>query len=285
MIKRGDKKLRWVHALGSLYTSPEGTAHFSGTMADITEQKLNEQRRSDFISMVSHELRSPLTAIGLHIYILEKKAKSNNDSMVLDTVAKINKQVKRMEALINGFLEVAQLGEEKIRLDRTQFDMADLVRITEEESLATIISHQVTFQPVEFTPVEADKDKIEQVLTNLINNSVKYSPKNTNINVSCVTKESMACVCVLDQGMGIPTKDQPSIFDRFYRVESEGMKNKKGFRICLYICKEIIERHNGQIGVESIRPRKRVLVYFACFKSLIFTLATIILAIKISNLI
>lgn len=241
-----DKKLRWVHALGSLYTSLEGTAHFSGTMADITEQKLNEQRRSDFISMVSHELRSPLTAIGLHIYILEKKAKNNNDSMVADTAAKINKQVKRMEALINGFLEVAQLGEEKIRLNRTLFDMADLVRITEEESLATITSHQVIFQPVQFTQVKADKDKIEQVLINLINNSVKYSPKNTNINVSCITKENMVHVCVSDQGMGIPTKDQSFIFDRFYRVESEEMKNKKGFGIGLYICKEIIERHNGQ---------------------------------------
>ncbi|WP_294297508.1 ATP-binding protein [uncultured Chryseobacterium sp.] len=249
-----DKKLRWVHATGKLYANinnPE-VSHFSGTMADITERKLDEQRRSDFIGMVSHELRNPLTAIGAYIHLLGKKAQKNNDQMVSDTVIKLSRQVKRMEALINGFLEVARLGEGKIRLNRLEFDMADLVRIAEEESLATITSHQVVFAPVEFTPVEADKDKIEQVLVNFINNAVKYSPEGSTINVACVTKNNMAYVSVTDKGMGIPEKDQPFIFDRFYRVESEDMKNKKGFGIGLYICKEIIERHNGQIGLESI---------------------------------
>lgn len=249
-----DKKLRWVHATGHLYTDPRNSdaSHFSGTLADITERKLDELRRSDFIGMVSHELRNPLTAIKAYAYMLKRTAHKNNDEMLADSMAKVDNQIKRMEALINGFLDVARLGEGKIRLNRTRFDMAHLVRIAEEESLATITSHQVVFAPVEFTPVEADQDKIEQVLINFINNAVKYSPNDTVINVACVTREAMAYVYVNDCGMGIPEKDQPFIFDRFYRVESEAMKNKKGFGIGLYICKEIIERHHGQIGVESM---------------------------------
>ncbi|KAA0129319.1 PAS domain S-box protein [Chryseobacterium sp. SN22] len=248
-----DKKLRWVCATGHLYTRAENplVSHFSGTMADITERKLDEQRRSDFIGMVSHELKNPLTAIGGYTYLLLKRAQKNNDEMVSEAAVKLNRQIKRMEALINGFLDVARLGEGKIQLNRSAFDMAGLVRIAEEESLATITSHKVVFAPVDFTPVEADKDKIEQVLVNFINNAVKYSPEGSTINVSCVTKEGRARVCVTDEGMGIPVKDQPFVFDRFYRVESEGMKNKKGFGIGLYICKEIVARHHGEIGVES----------------------------------
>ncbi|WP_294246786.1 ATP-binding protein [uncultured Chryseobacterium sp.] len=248
-----DKILRWVCATGHLYTDPENPeiSHFSGTVSDITERRLDEQRRSDFIGMVSHELRNPLTAIKAYAYMLKRTAQKNNDETLAGNIAKVDNQVNRMEALINGFLDVARLGEGKIRLNRTRFDMAHLVRIAEEESLATVTSHQVVFAPVEFTPVEADQDKIEQVLLNFINNAVKYSPGGSVINVSCTTENGVAQVYVKDQGMGIPSKDQPFIFDRFYRVESEAMKNKKGFGIGLYICKEIIERHNGQIGVES----------------------------------
>lgn len=248
-----DKKLRWVYATGKVYPNsfnPE-ISYFSGTMTDITERKLDEQRRSDFIGMVSHELRNPLTAIRGYTYLLGKMADKDDNQMVSDMAAKLTNQIKRMEALINGFLEVARLGEGKIQLNKTRFDMADLVRIAEEESLATITSHQVIFAPVEYTPVEADKDKIEQVLINFINNAVKYSQNGTVINVACVVENNLAHVYVSDQGMGIPVKDQPYIFDRFYRVKSEEMQHKKGFGIGLYICKEIIERHYGQIGVKS----------------------------------
>jgi len=249
-----DKKVRWVNATVKNYTDPNNPniSYLSGTIADITERKMDEQRRSDFVGMVSHELRNPLTAIKAYVFVIKRAALKKDDLPLADKLSKVENQIKRMEGLINGFLDVARLEEGKIRLEKTHFDMADLVRITEEESLATITSHEVVFAPVEFTPVEADQDKIEQVLINLINNAVKYSPDKTKINVVCIIKNQRAHVSVNDEGMGIPLADQPYIFDRFYRVESEAMKNKKGFGIGLYICREIIERHDGQIGVESI---------------------------------
>jgi PAS domain S-box-containing protein len=248
-----DKQQRWVRATGRVYPSNEDgkSPFFSGTLLDITERKLDEQRKNDFIGMVSHELRSPLTSISGYIQMLNIKASKNNDETILDIAIKAKRQVQRMSALISGFLDVARMGEGKIKLNLHYFDMAALVKEAEEESLATVTSHRVEFKPVEFTPVEADHDKIVQVLTNFINNAVKYSPKDSTIQVTCVTENGTAYVSVTDEGMGIAPKDQPHVFDRFYRVESERMTTIKGFGIGLYICKEIIERHGGSIGVKS----------------------------------
>jgi len=248
-----DKQQRWVRATGKVYPANEdGKApFFSGTLLDITERKLDEQRKNDFIGMVSHELRSPLTSISGYIQMLNIKAAKNNDDTILDIASKAKRQVQRMLTLISGFLDVARMGEGKIKLNLEKFDMAALVKEAEEESLATVTSHQVVFKPVIFTPVEADQDKIVQVLTNFINNAVKYSPKDSTIQVACITQNGMAYVSVSDEGMGIAPKDQPHVFDRFYRVESERMNTVKGFGIGLYICKEIIARHGGTIGVES----------------------------------
>lgn len=248
-----DKKLRWLSATFYAYTDPENPhiSFFAGTTADITERKMEEQRRSDFIGMVSHELRTPLTAIKAYTNLLQRIAGKNDDKMLVTTMDKVDTQVKRMEAMINGFLDVARLGEGKIRLNIARFDMASLFKISEEDSLVTINSHKVIFAPIETTQVDADQDKIEQVLINFINNAVKYSPAGSTIEVSCITENGMAKISVKDQGMGIPIADQPFIFDRFFRVESDAMKDKNGFGIGLYICKEIIERHQGTIGVES----------------------------------
>ncbi|MFY1045981.1 ATP-binding protein [Chryseobacterium sp. GP-SGM7] len=248
-----DKKLRWLRATFQIYKDQKNLnfSYLSGTVADITEKKLDEQRRTDFVGMVSHELRNPLAAIKGYVYILNRSAHKNNDLLLAENMSKVDNQVKRMENLINGFLDVAHLGEGKIRLEKNSFDIARLFKRTEEEFLAAITSHRVIFAPLESVPIEADQDKIEQVLVNFINNAIKYSPTDTVIKVICHIKDGWLKVSVKDQGMGIPLKDQSFIFDRFYRVENEATKNKKGFGMGLYICKEIIERHNGQIGVES----------------------------------
>ncbi|WP_288376457.1 ATP-binding protein [uncultured Chryseobacterium sp.] len=248
-----DKKLRWVCATVQTYKNPGdlNISYLSGTVADITERKIDEQRRTDFVGMVSHELKNPLTAINLYLQLLSRSINKNNDPLLADKISKIDNQVKRMENLINGFLDVARLGEGKIRLEKSEFNIADLIKVNEEECLNMISSHRLVFEPAESALVKADRNKIEQVVINFINNAVKYSPHNTIINIRCFTKDGYVYITVKDQGMGIAIKDQPFIFDRFYRVENDAVKSKKGFGLGLYICKEIIERHNGQIGFES----------------------------------
>lgn len=243
---------RWVRAIGKTLFAPDGTPlRFIGSVLDITEQKRQDQRRIDFIGIVSHELRSPLTSMNGYLQMLELNAKKKDDQFTGNIAAKARRQSDRMAGMITGFLDVARVGEGKIQIQSVPFDIAELIKAAEEESLATITSHKVIYHPVEHIMVNADQDKIEQVLINFINNAVKYSAQGTTINVSAVKQDQHVRVCVKDEGMGIPAKDLPHVFDRFYRVDGEHLKTVKGFGIGLYLCREIIERHGGRLGVES----------------------------------
>jgi len=247
-----DKQQRWLRATGKLNPATNGrNSYLSGTIMDVTERKEDDQRKNDFISMVSHELKTPLASMIGYIQMLKSRAAKSEDNFAVGILDKANKQSKKMTALINGFLDMKRVETGKIPIDRQVFDMAELIKESEEESIAMISSHTVVFAPVERTIVEADRDKIGQVITNLISNSVKYSPAGSTINVACVNIDNMARVSVKDQGMGISKVNQSHLFDRFYRVESEEMGYVSGFGIGLYLCDEIIRRHHGKIWVES----------------------------------
>jgi PAS domain S-box-containing protein len=245
-------QLRWVRATGKLNPATNGRdSYFSGTIMDITEQKLDDQRKNDFIGMVSHELKTPLTSLSAYVQMLLAKAKNNEDSFTAGALDKAKTQVKKMTTMINGFLNVSRLESGKIHIDKQLFDMKDLVKEAEEEARATIGSHDIVFEPVEETLVTADRDKIGHVINNFISNAVKYSPVGSTINVACITVGKNAQISVKDQGIGIKPADIDKLFERYYRVENVSTKSISGFGIGLYLCSEIIERHSGSIWVES----------------------------------
>lgn len=248
-----DKKLRWVRATGRLYKSGNDneTAHFSGTIADITERKEDEQRKNDFIGMVSHELKTPLTSISGYTQLQLARASKNNDKHGQELAIKSKRQIDRMQALITGFLDVARITEGKIVLNKTGVDMAGLIKTVQEELLSIHNTHKLNFDFFEGVQVQADQDKIEQVLVNLINNAIKYSPQGTEIKIECNTKGNDAFIAVTDHGIGVNKIDKTNIFKRFYRVDNTQTTLISGFGIGLYICKEIVERHGGKIGVDS----------------------------------
>ncbi|GAB2696707.1 hypothetical protein GCM10027037_20830 [Mucilaginibacter koreensis] len=251
-IGADDGLIRHVRAIGQVFFDETGQPQrFIGTVMDITEEKRDEQRKNDFIGMVSHELKTPLTSMNGYIQMLLLKAKRNEDHSTAGILDKANKQISKMTIMINGFLNVSRLESGKIHMDLKVFDMAELVKEVEEESIATISTHKVVFAPVVKTLVHADRDKIGQVINNLISNAVKYSPPDSTIQVACVTKDGMAHVSVQDEGAGIAEEDREKLFERYYRVKTEHTKSIAGFGIGLYLCKEIIDRHKGQIGVRS----------------------------------
>jgi two-component system sensor histidine kinase VicK len=247
-----DGKLRWLRATGKLFPGQNDQAPiFSGTLADITDQKQTEQRKNDFISMVSHELKTPLTSTISYVQVSEKKAIDNGDKLIAGMLERAGKQLGKMTTLINGFLNVARLEGGQIPIERKRINMAALVKEVEESGVPGAASHRLIFDPVEETWVNIDKDKIEQVFNNFIGNAIKYSPPYTTIQIACVTIGNYAHISVKDEGMGIRLQDQEKLFERFYRVEKPDTGSIAGFGIGLYICKEIIERHDGQIGVDS----------------------------------
>jgi PAS domain S-box-containing protein len=218
---------------------------------DITEKKLDETRKSDFIGMVSHELKTPLTSLGAIIQVANTKLKNNEDAFLSGAMQKADRQVKRMSAMINGFLNISRLESGKIHIDKQDLDMEALIADTIEEANLTTSTHLIHFVRSAPVPVNADRDKIGSVISNFISNAVKYSPKGKHIEVSCNTKSNEVIVSVKDEGMGIKPDDLAKIFDRYYRVETNHTRHIAGFGIGLYLSSEIIERHGGRVWAES----------------------------------
>jgi PAS domain S-box-containing protein len=246
------KTPKWLRTSGIVQKDDFGkTIRILGTIQDITEQRLNDQRKSDFISMVSHELKTPLTSINGYVQILENKAQKENNTLSKSLLEKTNKQVNKMTSLINGFLNVSRLDSAKIHIDNTRFDIATLIEEVKDESIAAISSHNIVFGPVIETIVVADRDKIGQVLNNLITNAVKYSAAGSNIKVDCFKNGDWVTISVEDEGYGISEENLPKLFERYYRVGG-GPKGVSGFGIGLYLCYEIIKRHNGNIWANSV---------------------------------
>ncbi len=251
-LRFNDGKLIWLRSIGRIVQDENGEhSIFSGVVIDVTAQKHEEQRKNDFISMVSHELKTPLTSMGGYIQILLSKAEQTNNPFATNVLAKANNQVKKMNTLINGFLNVSRLDSGNIHMEKTSFDIADLLKEIEEETLDTVLSHRIFFEPVVKAFIYADRNKIAQVINNLISNAVKYGPIGTTVTIRVHTTENTVQVSVQDLGRGIKSEDQLKVFDRFYRVESDQIGMVSGFGIGLYLCAEIINLHHGRIWVES----------------------------------
>ncbi|MFD0941074.1 ATP-binding protein [Pedobacter boryungensis] len=247
-----DGKLRWLRAIGNLKADSSGAfSAFTGVVMDVTEQKTDELRKNDFIAMVSHELKTPLTSLKGYIQIVLRKLLTMGDDSAIGALEKAFAQTVKMTGMINGFLTVSRLESGKISIEPTEFDLALLIREAEQETHTTINTHKVIFDPVNSTIINADHDKIGQVVHNLISNAVKYAPSNSTIRISCTNDESTAYVAIADDGIGISAPDLSKIFDRFYRVQDSKMSTVSGFGIGLYLCKEIIDRHGGKIWAQS----------------------------------
>jgi PAS domain S-box-containing protein len=248
-----DGTYRWLLVDGSVRRYNDGSfAGYIGVAVDITDLKEDERRKNDFISMVSHELKTPLTSTLAYIQLSQKKAAENKDEFTQAMLERSEKQVRKMTGMINGFLDISRLESGKIQMDLQRFDMVQLMKEIEEDSIATITTHQVRFLPFGETPVVADYDKIGQVIHNIISNAVKYSARNSLIEVACSTADGWVQVSVRDEGIGIRQEDLPRLFERFYRVREIETRNISGFGIGLYLCAEIIKRHEGKIWAESL---------------------------------
>lgn len=247
-----DAKLRWVKANGKLYPEVAGKpAHFSGTKMDITARKLDEIRKNDFIAMVSHELKTPLTSAKAYIQMMLGKSKKTPGDFNTVALEKVHQQIEKMHTMIKGFLDVAKLQETQIQLNKQSFVLSDLVREAVEDIWWLTRTHEIKLGCLDDATVFADRDKIIQVVNNFLSNATKYSHRGTTIEVSCCLVEGKAVVSVKDEGFGIAPKDQERLFDRFFRVESVQTQHISGFGIGLYLCAEIIQCHNGSIWVES----------------------------------
>lgn len=247
-----DNQLRWVRAKGKVFFNDDDIpVRFIGSVLEITDQKENELLKNDFIGMVSHELKTPLTSLKAYIQMLNKRAIKDGDSFGTNALGKVEVQINKMSTMINGFLNVARLESAKIHLIKSEFNIDKLLREVIEENNLVQSTHQITLSACDEIVVFADREKISHVINNLISNAVKYSPRGKVVEIHCTLAEQNVKVSVSDEGMGISVTDQAKLFSRFYRVESQHTRHISGFGIGLYLSAEIIRSHDGEIWVES----------------------------------
>lgn len=218
---------------------------------NITERKQEERRKNDFVSIVSHELKTPLTSILLYSQVLMRRYNMKSDEVDFQISSKIETQTKKMVSMIHDFLSLARIEEGKLQIRKDNFLLSELFEEAKNEADLISSNHSISLSYGENIKVFADRDKIGQVLTNLVSNAIKYSPAGGLVTVESEVLQGRVVVSVSDEGVGISENDQKKLFDRFYRVENEEIATISGFGIGLYIAAEILQYHNSEIEVES----------------------------------
>ncbi|MFQ3586994.1 MAG: ATP-binding protein [Fimbriimonadaceae bacterium] len=222
-------------------------------LTDITEIKNIERMKSSFVAMASHELRTPLTAIkGFISTLLMDDAFSPEERTEFYMI--IDQECDRLTRLINDLLNTARIeAGESLKPNYTRVDLRALLdKVVMIQKQATM-KHQIQLEVEgEIPPIIGDEDKIDQILTNLLNNAIKYSPNGGTITVSAKVDGEDILMGVKDQGMGIPADHLTKVFDRFHRVNNEDNRKIYGTGLGLYLVKHLVERaHLGKIWVES----------------------------------
>jgi two-component system sensor histidine kinase VicK len=218
---------------------------------DITEKKQEEQRKEDFVSMVSHELKTPLTSITAYVQLLMVKAKKEGDNFSINALTRTEIQTKKMISMIQDFLSLARMEEGKMHMNETVFELSSLIEEIAGDIQFLSSSHTLELINCGEIILSGDRDKIGLVLINLISNAIKYSPAGGRITIGCEKYDKKVKIYVTDEGVGISAADQKRLFERFYRVRDQEVKNIAGFGIGLYLVSEILIYHNSKIEVES----------------------------------
>ena len=248
----GTEKERFLSVSGAPILDSAGAVVAAVNVAhDVTELRELDRLKDEFISVASHEMRTPLTVIKGYSQILEKRLESSGAGSggTLAMARQILGQTERLSNLTARLLDVSRIQFGRLNLEREQMDLANLVRETTERLRVSAEQHSISIQAPGPLLIDGDAGRLEQVLTNLISNAVKYSPEGTEIAVSLEQHDGAAVVAVRDRGFGIPRERQDRIFQRFYRATTD--ERKSGLGLGLYVSKGIVEAHGGEISFES----------------------------------
>ena len=222
---------------------------------DTTEQEKEERERRLFVSNVSHELRTPLTSVKSYLEALDEGALS--EPVAPDFIRVSLDETNRMMRMVTDLLHLSRIDNATSHLDVELINFTafitfilnrfDKIRAQDEEKKYEIVRDY----PITSVWIEIDTDKMTQVIDNILNNAIKYSPDGGKITVSMKTTDDQMILSISDQGLGIPKEDLPKIFDRFYRVDKARSRAQGGTGLGLAIAKEIVKQHNGFIWAKS----------------------------------
>ena len=251
---KGAEKTYWMLIRAQPIFDARGQVQFVIIIyTDRTEQKELEQRKDHFISMASHELKTPLTVLRVYTQLLLDMCKAEGRQDVAPYLSKINDQINKLTRLVVDLLDISKMQAGQIEMVQEEVNMEALVRDA-IESLQPTTGHRLLIEGEAPGTIIGDRGRLGQVLIILLNNAIKYSPRADTVVVRLVRPEEghTLTVAVQDFGIGIGKEHQGRLFQRFYRVLSKQDKTFPGMGIGLYIAHEIIRQHGGKMWVESI---------------------------------
>ncbi len=246
------ERARWK----SMATEQELQAYAVELEEANTQLKDADQLKDRFLSIASHELKTPVTSIrGQAQLAIRRLTKQKNPSPEIEgmrsTLEKINEQTTRLTSLIDELLDVSSIRAGRVELHKREFELVALCQgIVEDQQLLTGRTIVLSSEAPTIV-ILADRDRLSQVVVNLISNAVKYSSEGSEIQVRLSQDDAHVCIEVQDYGRGISDKQLPHIFDTFYRTPDAQASSKFGLGLGLAICKDIVERHGGRIWAES----------------------------------
>ncbi|HEY0771484.1 MAG TPA: ATP-binding protein [Sphingobacteriaceae bacterium] len=218
---------------------------------DVTEKRQNDRQKEDFISVASHELRTPITSIKALAQLLDRKRAKLDNADVINDIKRINQHVQKLTQLLNSLLDVSQLGGHKYLNE--QFDLNELVNEIMEQVALIYPDVQITRQGSISISVVGDRQRLGQVVTNFLTNACKYSSGRGQVLLTLKEENDHkeALISVSDNGMGIPKAEQNKLFKRFYRTSNVANSHIPGLGLGLHISSEIVSKHGGKIWFES----------------------------------
>lgn len=232
--------------------SPEGTlTNIIASVRDITRFREAEELKSTFISVISHELKTPVALIKGYVSTLRREDADWDRTIMQDSLAVIEEEADRLTELIENLLDASRLQAGVLSINMTDVALDHLARRIAERFGTQSAQHTIVVDfPPRFPIILGDEDRLTQVLSNLVSNALKYSPHGGEIRISGQVRPEQVILCVSDQGSGIAAGDLPHVFDRFYRA-SEASRTTKGAGLGLYLARAVVEAHGGRIWVDT----------------------------------
>lgn len=248
-LKFQDGQYRWHLARAVPLIENGEIKLWLGTNTNIDIQKTNEQKKDEFLSIASHELKTPLTSIKAFNQLMMR---ISDPSKLNDLIQKSAAHVLRLEKLISDLLDVSRINAGKMDYNMETFNFHEMLRDTIDSVQHTTTSHRIILESAEDITYTGDRFRLEQVVNNLLTNAIKYSPEADTVIVNCMLHDDNSLiVSVQDFGIGIEEKNLSRLFERYYRVDNTAMRFE-GLGLGLFISAEILKRHNGSFWIDSV---------------------------------
>jgi signal transduction histidine kinase len=219
-----------------------------GVCTDIEDQKSDMEKKDEFISMASHELKTPVTSLKAYTEILMMDLEGNESTEALKMLTKMDIQIGKLTRLIGDLLDASKTNAGQLKFSYEKFDFNEMVCDVVNVMQLSARTHKIELDLADTKIIDGDRNRLGQVVINLISNAVKYSPHGDKIIVSSFNNEDTITLYVQDFGIGIPLAEHSKLFSRFFRANESAYP---GLGLGLYICNEIIKRHSGKMDFES----------------------------------